>query len=139
VKGRKQPNRPETPAVTLERAARLHCLLHLLRATPRPRDWLKNRLSLDVRGFYRDLELLRSCGISVPLNEGCYILEGSVSDAVARLPFPDPRLTLGEAVQLARGRTTAHRKLKEQLARITATAAGATKRAGGRRPKTSKK
>ena len=101
MKGRKQPNRPETPAVTLERAEPcLHCLLHLLRATPRPRDWLKNRLkSPDVRGFYRDLELLGSCGISVPLNEGCYILEGSVSNAVARLPFPDPRLTLGEAVQ----------------------------------------
>jgi len=125
--------------VTLERAARLHCLLHLLRATPRPRNWLKNRLGLDVRGFYRDLELLRSCGISVPLHEGSYVLEGSVKEAVACLPFPDPRLTLGEAVQLARGRTIAHRKLKEQLARITATTAAAANRAGGRRPKTSKK
>jgi hypothetical protein len=37
---------------------------------------------------------------------------------VARLPFPDPVLTLGEAQQLAKGRSPAARKLKQQIDRI---------------------
>jgi hypothetical protein len=41
-----------------------------------------------------------------------------VQDALARLPFPDPRLTLGEAQQLARGRSTSHKKLQQQIAKI---------------------
>jgi hypothetical protein len=48
-----------------------------------------------------------------------YVLQGKVRDAVARLPFPDPLLTLGEAQQLARGRTPAHKKLKALIAAIT--------------------
>jgi hypothetical protein len=35
------------------------------------------------------------------------------------LPFPDPHLTLGEAQQLAKGRSAAHGKLKKQIADIT--------------------
>jgi len=35
--------------------------------------------------------------------------------AIARLPFPDPVLTLGEARELAKGRNLAQRKLKQQI------------------------
>jgi hypothetical protein len=76
------------------------------------------RLGLDVRGFYRDLEVLRTAGIRVSLSERRYTLEDDADDAIARLPFPDPGLTLGEAMQLAKGRTGAHRKLKQQIAQI---------------------
>jgi hypothetical protein len=105
-------------AVTADRAARLYKLLHLLGTGGRTRAFLIRRLKLDVRGFYRDLELLRAAGIEVPLHEEQYRLEGSLQDAVARLPFPDPRLTLGEATQVAKGRSAAHRKLREQIEHI---------------------
>jgi hypothetical protein len=105
-------------AVTPERAARLYRLLHLLGAGPQSRSALTRRLRLDVRGFYRDLELLRSAGIGVSLENRRYALEESVDSASGRLPFPDPRLTLSEALQLAKGRSAAHRKLKEQIAEI---------------------
>jgi hypothetical protein len=104
--------------VTPERAARLYRLLKLLGTGPQSRQNVTRRLRLDIRGFYRDLELLRTADIDVTLVEGRYRLTGKAADAVARLPFPDPRLTLGEATQLAKGRSPAHRKLKEQIAEI---------------------
>ena len=116
---RKRPTRSSATAkaVTAERAARLYRLLQLL-GTPQTRESLTRRLRLDVRGFYRDLELLRASGIELPLLDGRYRLQVDVENAIARLPFPDPRLTLGEARQLAKGRTPAHRKLKEQIVAI---------------------
>jgi predicted DNA-binding transcriptional regulator YafY len=102
-------------AVTAERAARLYRLLKLLGGGPRTRTFLTRQLHLDIRGFYRDLELLRSAGIDLPLNEGRYTIDEPIAGAVARLPFPDPRLTLGEAMQLAKGRSPAHAKLKKQI------------------------
>jgi hypothetical protein len=104
--------------VTAERAARLFRLLTLLGAGPQARATLVRRLRLDIRGFYRDLELLRTAKIDVPLKNQRYVLVGSAKDAIARLPFPDPHLTLGEAKELAKGRSAAHRKLKSQLSRI---------------------
>jgi predicted DNA-binding transcriptional regulator YafY len=76
------------------------------------------RLHLDVRGFYRDLELLRDSGITINLEARRYRLLDKTANAITRLPFPDPHPTLGEALQLARGRTRAHRKLKKQVAEI---------------------
>jgi predicted DNA-binding transcriptional regulator YafY len=79
------------------------------------RDALARRLGVDVRGFYRDLGVLRAAGIDVSLSRGSYRLNGDLSDALSRIPFPDPLLTLGEACLLAKGKTTAHRKLRELL------------------------
>ena len=42
--------------------------------------------------------------------------------AVDLLPFPDPRLSLGEAQRLSRGRTAAHRTLRERVEQITGSA-----------------
>jgi hypothetical protein len=118
AKKRSAPSGLEIKAVTSERAARLYRLLHLLGRGPQKRDTLTKRLRLDVRGFYRDLELLHSAGISVTLANHRYTLEEDADEAANRLPFPDPRLTLGEVRQLAKGRSKAHRKLQEQLAAI---------------------
>jgi hypothetical protein len=118
AKRRSTPPVPAPRTVTAERAARLHRLLRLLGTNPLTRDQLMRRLRLDMRGFYRDLELLRASGISVSLAGSRYTLDQDTAVAVARLPFPDPRLTLGEALQLARGRTLAHRKLKQQIEEI---------------------
>jgi hypothetical protein len=102
----------ERPAVTAERFVRLHRLLHFLAAGPQTRARITRQFKLDVRAFYRELELLRGSGIGVTLAEGRYGLAEDVDEAAARLPFPDPHLTLGEASQLARGRGAAQRKLK---------------------------
>src|SRR4051812_33616626 len=96
---KKQP--ASSKAVTPDRAARLYRLISLLGGAPQSRSVLIRKLRLDVRGFYRDLELLRTAGIEVPLSSGKYALAGELDDAIALLPFPDPRLTLGEAVQIA--------------------------------------
>src|SRR5207245_199201 len=106
------PPIPERPAVTAERFARLCRLVRFLGGGTRTRAHLTRHLHLDVRGFYRDLELVRAAGVPVALAAGRYGLGEEVDAALARLPFPNPHLTLGEAQQLARGRTRTHRKLK---------------------------
>jgi hypothetical protein len=115
--------RPITPAVrqavTAERAGRLYRLIELLSEGPRAREVLTRRLSLDVRGFYRDLELLRAHDVTVGLTARGYSLAEPAEVALAKLPFPDPRLSLSEAQQLAVGRTAAHRKLRKQIEQIS--------------------
>jgi hypothetical protein len=107
----------ERSGVTPDRFARLYRLLNLMAEKPLGRDALARKVGLDVRGFYRDLGLLRASGIGVNLTQGRYRLDGDVDTAVALLPFPDPLLTLGEVRLLAKGKTVAHRKLREHLGR----------------------
>jgi len=104
--------------VSAERKSRLLQLVRVLGTGPQTLSALRRRLRLDVRGFYRDLELLRTVGIQVSLQEQRYKLEDKLKEALERLPLPDPGLTLGEARQLAKGRTPAHRKLKDQITRF---------------------
>ena len=106
-------------SVTTERATRLYALITLVAENPRARQELIRRLRMDVRGFYRDLNLLRAAGIELVMTEGRYRLDQSRAAAYAMLPFPDPRLTLGEAREVARGRSAAHRKLTRLIASIT--------------------
>ena len=109
---------PAISTVSSDRAGRLFRLLTLLGAGPQTRAGLTRRLRLGIRGFYRDLEVIRAVGIDVALSGGKYILLEDASTAIERLPFPDPGLTLGEARLLARGKTTAHKKIREQLTKI---------------------
>jgi len=83
------------------------------------RPALLRRLGLNQRGFYRDIELLRAAGIRVVPQDGRYVLAPDLAAAVDLLPFPDPRLTLGEAQRLARGSTAAHRSLRTRVEQIT--------------------
>jgi hypothetical protein len=116
----KQAHRPAkaTQAVTADRAARLYRLLLILAGGSQTRQALTRRLRLDLRGFYRDLEFLRAFEVRLSQQDGRYILEEDLQTATSRLPFPDPHLTLGEALQLAKGRSAPHRKLREQIGRI---------------------
>jgi len=104
--------------VTANRAARLYRLLMLLGKGPQTRAGLTRRLKVGVRDFYRDLVVLNKVGIDVILENGRYLLAEDSTQAIDRLPFPDPGLTLGEARQLAKGRSRAHKKLKEQIDQI---------------------
>ncbi|HVS34657.1 MAG TPA: hypothetical protein VMS17_03680 [Gemmataceae bacterium] len=109
------PPPAERPGVTPDRFERLVRLLHLVSEKPLTRDALTRRLKIDVRGFYRDLGLVRAAGVRVELVDGSYTLEGSLEIAVGLLPFPDPHLTLAEMRTLSKGRTPAHRKLRGLL------------------------
>mgnify|MGYP002623807196 CR=1 FL=1 len=111
---RKQSKQTVTIRITTERAARLCRLVQLL-GPGNSRAQILQRLDIDVRAFYRDLELLRNVGVGVTLEEGRYGLSEAPDEAMKRLPCPDPGLTLGEAQQLSKGRTKAHRKLKAQI------------------------
>jgi len=117
AKKRPEP-RPPATAVTADRASRLYRLLHLLGQGAQTRAALTRKLRLGIRGFYRDLEVLRTVGIAVDLVNSRYVLLEDLAEAIERLPFPDPGLTLGEARLLAKGRSRAHRKLKDQLEAI---------------------
>lgn len=104
------------PTLTTSRASRLYKLLTLLASGSQSRKALLMRLKLDLRGFYRDLEVIRLMDIEVVATaEGKYSLSGSLDDALSRFPFPDPGLNVREVLQLANGSTAAHRKLRQRL------------------------
>ncbi len=108
----------DASAVTLTslRAARLYRLLTLLGGGPQTRASLLRRLKIDVRGFYRDVEALCALGIEVTAGDDAkYTLVGELDGALAKLPFPDPGLNVRDALQLANGSTSAHRKLKQRV------------------------
>jgi hypothetical protein len=90
-------------------------LLAHVAADSRTRQSLLSKLKVDLRGFYRDLELLRTLGIEIQSDGDRYRLAGTLDDAFARLPFPDPGLSLRDALQLANGRGDAHRKLQSRI------------------------
>ena len=114
----KNKSAPVRSSVTPERAGRLYRLLTLLGAAPQARTTLTRRLRLGLRGFYRDLEVLREVGILIELRAGKYALVEEVALAIERLPFPDPVLSLGEARMLAKGRSEAHKKIRRQIEKI---------------------
>ena len=119
AKKRRPPSLSTPRTVTADRAARLYRLLRSLATGAKSRAVLRRSLHLDVRGFYRDLELLRESSISITYSRGRYRLDQTLRQATAQLPFPDPALTLGEAVRLAAGQTAAHRKLRRLVKQIT--------------------
>jgi predicted DNA-binding transcriptional regulator YafY len=109
----------QTGQVSAQRCARLYKLLSMLRRGPRSRDELSRAVRLDLRGFYRDLKMLRGLGVRIASRGHRYVLAQTFERAISKLPFPDPRLNLHEAIQLAVGRTTAHAKLRREIRKIT--------------------
>lgn len=115
---RKEPPAQAAATVSMERATRLVRLLKLLDKGSQTRVVLTRKLKLGIRGFYRDLEVLRGVGIDVELAGGKYRLLDDSGAAQEKLPFPDPGLNLGEARVLAKGRSPAHKKIRAYLERI---------------------
>ncbi len=102
--------------LTAARAARLYKLLTLLGDGPKTRRVLLTRLKVDQRGFYRDMETLRSFGIEVVVRPDTkYALTQDLNGALEKLPFPDPGLNVRDALQLSTGNTAAHRKLRQRV------------------------
>ena len=135
-------DRSAVPTVSLDRARRLIQLVQMLGGGSLARSKLMRPLRLDVRGFYRDLQCLRSAGIEVALENGKYTLLGKQEDALSRVPFPDPGLCFGEAVTLSKGQTGPHQRLKQMVAGLLGssskpTATGSKSKATAK-PKTKK-
>jgi len=111
--------KPAPVLLTAPRAARLYKLLTQLGDGAQTRRTLLLRMKVDVRGFYRDLELLRGLHIDIGMGpDNRYSLPLSLDDALARLPFPDPGLSVRDVLQLCNGSTAAHRKLRQSVATI---------------------
>lgn len=108
----------EMRAVTADRVARLYRLVSHLASKPVPRQSLLKRFGMNQRSFYRDIEFLRSIGISVVAADTKYSLQIDFDAALARLPFPDPALTLGQAIVLAKGKTAAHKAMQLRVKAI---------------------
>lgn len=104
--------------ITLGRASRLYGLVALLGIGPRDREQILRELQIGLRTFYRELELLRRCGIKIRLKERRYTLTSTAEEAEGRLPFPDPQLSFAEMAELAAGSSTASRRLAEMLEQV---------------------
>lgn len=98
--------------ITPHRAARLYRLLTFLVGRPQSRPSLLKRLRIDLRSFYRDIEYLRGLGIDISAFHGCYVLSIDLDQALGRLPFPDPCLSIRDVMHLLNGSVSAKRKLK---------------------------
>ena len=101
--------------ITLGRAARLYRLVVTLAEGEQTRDQLLSALGMGLRTFYRELELLRRCGVRLRLERRHYRLVGTAREAEGRLPFPDPQLSFAEIAELADGPGLAARRLAELL------------------------
>ena len=110
---RRRAENDEAGALSPERAGRLYRLLGAAEGAPQPRAALVKSLKVGLRTLYRDIELLRQLGVALETGDEGYELKQPFDDALALIPFPNPKLTFADAVQLQRGRTKAHRRLKQ--------------------------
>ena len=79
------------------------------------RDVLLEQLAIGLRTYYRELDLLKRCGIKVRRDGKDYHLTGTVAEAEQRLPFPDPQLSFAEMAELAGHPGDASKRLAEIL------------------------
>ncbi len=104
--------------ISLTRASRLHRLVKLLVESPSSREVLLGDLAIGLRTFYRELVLLKRCGIKVELKGKTYLLKSTAEDAEGGLPFPDPQLSFAEMAELSLGTGPAAGRLAELLGSV---------------------
>ena len=119
--------------ITLQRAARLHRLVWYLAETPRTRDLILSHLKIGLRTFYRELELLKRCGVKVRHQAKLYTLLATAEQAEGRLPFPDPQLSFAEMAELAACPCEAGKRLADLLASVVSQPPPSRKRASSTR------
>ncbi len=104
--------------ITLHRAARFHRLVGYLGLSARTRADILTHLRIGLRTFYRELDLLRRCGVKVRHRKKLYHLLTTAEDAEGRLPFPDPQLSFAEMAELAACDCPTGKRLAELLASV---------------------
>jgi len=75
-------------------------------------------MRVGLRTFYRELVLLRRCGVKVRHKAKLYHLMHTATEAEGRLPFPDPQLSFAEMGELAQCPCPAGTRLAELLASV---------------------
>lgn len=136
MKNAPSPRRRPSVHITLPRAARLHRLVWFLAEQPRTRDAILAAQSIGLRTFYRELELLKKCGVKVRHRERLYTLAATAEQAEGLLPFPDPQLSFAEMAELGKCPGDAGRRLAELLASVVNQPSPPRKRPGrGSRPR----
>lgn len=110
---------PKRIKISGSRAGRLYKLLTLLASGSTLRPQLLKKLKVGMRTFYRDVDLLRDCGVSIETEDSGYALSERLEDALGKLPFPDPELTFSDVLILMKGRTNSHSKLKNLLTELS--------------------
>jgi hypothetical protein len=83
---------------------------------PRGRNEILKTLRVGLRTFYRELVLLKRCGVKVRHKAKLYHLVHTASEAEGCLPFPDPQLSFAEMAELAQCPCPAGRRLADLLA-----------------------
>jgi predicted DNA-binding transcriptional regulator YafY len=104
--------------ITRPRASRLYALVRLLEERPRTRDEILRAQEISLRTFYRELDLLKRCGIKILHKDKLYTLASPTGSAEGLLPFPDPQLSFAEMADLARCECEAGRRLASLLASV---------------------
>jgi hypothetical protein len=102
---------------------------------PRTRDEILSELRVGLRTFYRELELLKRCGVKIQQKDRAYALLVTAEQAEGSLPFPDPQLSFAEMAELARCPGEAARRLADMLAKVTTHAPQPAKKSRARAPK----
>ncbi|MBY0587561.1 hypothetical protein K2X85_10310 [bacterium] len=104
--------------ISIDRAGRLYRLLKHVSGATVDRATLLKKLNVGMRTFYRDVDLLRACGIVVNVADDGYVLEGTLKDALHQLPFPDPELTFGEIDAVMKGKSPSHVRLQQLFKKV---------------------
>jgi hypothetical protein len=123
--------------VTLPRAARLYRLVNLLAEGPRGRNEILTTMRVGLRTFYRELVLLKRCGVKVRYAAKLYRLMHTASEAEGRLPFPDPQLSFAEMAELAQCPCPAGRRLADLLESVISLPEPSPRRRSGGTKRTS--
>jgi predicted DNA-binding transcriptional regulator YafY len=90
----------------------------LLAEHARSRESILAELGIGLRTFYRELELLKRCGVKIQQKNKLYTLLSTAAQAEGRLPFPDPQLSFAEMEELARSPGEAGKRLAALLASV---------------------
>jgi hypothetical protein len=112
------PRRRRPVPITSPRAARLYRLVHFLAEAPRDRMAILTELQIGLRTFYRELELLKRCGVKVRQRSRLYLLLSNAAEAEGRLPFPNPQLSFADIAELALCGCPAGSRLADLLAQV---------------------
>jgi len=107
------PKRRPVVQITLGRASRLYQLVTRLQTEATSREALLESLGIGLRTFYRELDLLKRCGIKLKREGKSYLIRSTTAEAEVLLPFPDPQLSFAEMAELARHPGDAARRLDE--------------------------
>jgi len=93
-------------------------MVAVLAQGPQSREAMLFSLGIGLRTFYRELELLKKCGVKVRVERKLYALKTTAEEAEGRLPFPDPQLSFAEMAELSRHPGVAAKRLAELLAEV---------------------